>query len=224
MIGRDPTAAEASLLSLPPTRRQTWWAITVAASQVVALVLVGPFAKIQLAEISAFIPAIAGGIFLTDLITSVLLFSQFAIYRLRALLILGCGYLFSALIIIPYALTFPGAFSPSGLLGAGLQSTASLYWFWHLLFPLSLLGYGLMRNEKPEPDSARPSSFVVIVRSVVLVFALACGLTLLATAGNDYLPALFADKVAFTPMAHLAAVTTMLMSAGALTVDRKSVV
>jgi hypothetical protein len=30
---------------------------------------------------------------ISDLITSVLLFSQFAIYRLRALLVLACGYL-----------------------------------------------------------------------------------------------------------------------------------
>ncbi len=218
MIGRDPTAAEAWLLSLPPTRRQTWWAIAVAVCQVAALVLVAPFAKTPLAEINAFIPAIEGVIFLTDLITSVLLFSQFAIYRLSALLVLACGYLFSALIIIPHALTFPGAFSPTGLLGAGLQSTASLYWFWHLLFPLSLLGYGLMRNEKSEPASAQPSSLAVIVRSVALVFALACGLTVLATAGNDYMPTLFADKVDFTPVARLAAATTMLVSASAVAV------
>ena len=218
MIGPDPTAAEAWLLSLPPTRRQTWWAIAVAVCQVVALLLVAPFANTHLAEINAFIPAVEGIIFLTDLITSVLLFSQFAVYRLRALLVLACGYIFSALIIIPHALTFPGAFSPTGLLGAGLQSTASLYWFWHLLFPLSLLGYGLMRDEKSEPDSAQPSSRVVIVRSVALVFALACGLTLLATAGNEHLPALFADKVEFTPAARLAAATTMLVSASAVAV------
>ena len=43
--------------------------------------------------------------------------------------------------IIPHALTFPGAFSPTGLLGAGLQTTAWLYWFWHVVFPLALLGY-----------------------------------------------------------------------------------
>jgi hypothetical protein len=36
-------------------------------------------------------------------------------------LVLASGYLFSALIVIPHALTFPGAFSPEGFLGAGLQ-------------------------------------------------------------------------------------------------------
>ena len=218
MNERGPTGAETSLLSLPPTHRQTRWAIAVAACQVAAFVLVAPFARIQLAEINAFIPAFEGFIFVTDLVTSVLLFSQFAMYRLRALLVLSCGYLFSALMIIPHALTFPGAFSPTGLLGAGLQTTASLYWFWHLLFPMALLGYGLLRNEKSDPDPAETSLLAVVVGSVALVLALACGLTLLATAGNNYLPVLFSDRVGFTPEARLAAATTMLLSASAVAV------
>jgi len=218
MNARAPTGAETSLLSLPPTHRQTRWAIAVAICQVAAFALVAPFARTQLAEINAFIPAFEGVIFVTDLVTSVLLFSQFAIYRLRALLVLACGYLFSALMIIPHALTFPGAFSPTGLLGAGLQTTASLYWFWHLLFPMALLGYGLLRDEKSDPGPAEPSLLAVVVGSVTLVVTLACGLTLLATAGNNYLPVLFADRVGFTPEARLAAATTMLLSVSAVAV------
>jgi PAS domain S-box-containing protein len=218
MIARDAAGTETWLLSLPPTRRQMLWAVAVAVCQVVALAIVAPFAKTQLAEINPFIPAFGAVIFVTDLITSVLLFSQFAIYRLRALLVLACGYLFSALIIIPYALTFPGAFSPTGLLGAGLQTTALLYWFWHLLFPLALLGYGLMKHEKSDPGPGQPSLLALIVRSVAFVLALVCGLTLLATAGNDYLPVLFADRIDFTPAARLAAATTMLASVSAVVV------
>ena len=41
----------------------------------------------------------------------------FLIYNSRALLALASGYLFTALIVIPHVLTFPGAFSPTGLLG-----------------------------------------------------------------------------------------------------------
>ena len=42
---------------------------------------------------------------------------------------LAGGYLFTALIVIPWALTFPGLFAPGGLLSPGLQTTAwlSLY-------------------------------------------------------------------------------------------------
>src|SRR5258708_37207132 len=96
------TGTETWLLSVPPTRRQTRWAIAIAVCQVAALALLAPFAKTQLAEINAFVPAFEGIIFVTDLITSVLLFSQLAFYRLPALLVLACGYLLSALIISPH--------------------------------------------------------------------------------------------------------------------------
>jgi PAS domain S-box-containing protein len=219
MIARNPTAAETWLLSLPPTRRQTRWVIAIAISQVAALALLAPFAKTPLARFDSFIPAFEGVIFVTDLVTSVLLFSQFAIYRLRALLVLACGFLLSALIIIPHALTFPGAFSPTGLLGAGLQSTAWLYWFWHLVFLLALLGYGLLKDERPESGPAQVSSLAVIVRSVALVLVLAFGLTLLATAGNDYLPALFADRVGSdTPATHAMGVIAALVCVSTLAV------
>src|ERR1700761_4124371 len=181
MNARAPTDAETSLLSLPPTHRQTRWAIAVAICQVAAFALVAPFARTQLAEINAFIPAFEGVIFVTDLVTSALLFSQFAIYRLHALLALACGYLFTALIIIPHAFSFPCAFSPTGLLDAGPQTTASLYWFWHCIFPVVLLIYALTKDEKPLPTAARSSSLGVIGRCVALVLSLVCGLTLLAT-------------------------------------------
>jgi PAS domain S-box-containing protein len=193
MIARNPIGAETWLLSLPPTRGQTRWVIAIALCQIAALALLAPFASIQLAQINGFIPAFEGVIFATDLVTSVLLFSQFATHRRRAFLVLACGYLLSALTIIPHALTFPGAFSPTGL--AGLQTTAWLYWFWHLPFSLALLGYGLIRDEKSESGPAQASSLAVIVRSVALVLALASGLTLLATAGHDYLPVLFAGRI-----------------------------
>jgi PAS domain-containing protein len=218
MTGRGLTNAETWLLSLPPTPRQTRWAIAVAVCQVAALALIAPFAKTRLAGLNAFIPAFEGIIFVTDLVTSVLLFSQFAISRLRALLVLAYGYLFSALMIIPHVLTFPGAFSPTGLLGAGLQTTAFLYWLWHLLFPFALLGYGLMRDEKSDPGAAQPSLLAVIVRSVALVLVLVSGLTLLATAENDYLPVFFADRVGSTPAVRVAGATTMLVSVSALAV------
>jgi PAS domain S-box-containing protein len=58
----------------------------------------------------------------------------------------------------------------------------------------------------------------VIVGSVALVLTLACGLTLLATVGNNDLPVLFADRVAFTPAARAAGASTMLLSASAVLV------
>jgi PAS domain S-box-containing protein len=222
MIARDPTNAETWLVNLPPTRRQTRWVIAVAICQLAAFALLAPFAGIQVGQINGFIPAVESVVFVTDLVTSVLLFSQFATYRLSALLVLACGYLSSALIIIPHALSFPGAFSPIGLPGAGLQTTPWLYWFWHFPFAMALLGYGLMRNEESGRGPARGSSLAVIVRSVALVLVLACGLVLVATVGKAHLPAQFADIVHGLPANDLAIYSataiTMLVCVSALAV------
>lgn len=59
--------------------------------------------------------------------------------RSRALLVLAAGYLFSALMAIAHALSFPGLFAPGGLLGAGGQTTAWLYFLWHGGFPLFVI-------------------------------------------------------------------------------------
>src|SRR5262245_34937368 len=220
MARKDTDDIDVGLATLPPTSRQTWSAIAVTAILLAGVAAVAPFADTPLVRIDSFIPMVDATIFVTDLITSILLFSQFSIYHSRALLALACGYLFSALMIIPHALTFPGAFSPTGLLGAGLQTTAWIYWFWHLPFALALLGYGLIRDEKSESGPAQASSLAVIVRSVALVLSLASGLTLLATSGHDYLPALFAgstSRVSPLPTQGVAPIT-MLVCVSALTV------
>ena len=61
-------------------------------------------------------------LFICALITASLLFVQYAVSGALELLILASGYLFTALIVVPYALTFPGAFAPTGLLGAGVAN------------------------------------------------------------------------------------------------------
>jgi PAS domain S-box-containing protein len=222
MTARDPTNAETWLLSLPPTRRQTRWVIAVAVCQLAGFALLAPFAAVQVRQINGFIPVVECIEFMTNLVTSVLLFSQFATHRLSSLLVLACGYLLSALIIIPHALSFAGAFSPLALPGAGLQTTAWLSWFWHIPFAMALLGYGLMRNKKSKPGPGRGSSFAVIVRSVSLVLALIGGLILLATVGADRLPALFEDSVRRLPANELAdyslAAIAMLLCASAVAV------
>jgi len=64
-----------------------------------------PQAHRTLPRIDAFLPTVVAAVI--DFITSVLLFAHFSIYRSRALLTLASGYLFTSLIVIPNALTFP---------------------------------------------------------------------------------------------------------------------
>ena len=65
-------------------------------------------------RVAAFVPAYATAMFVCDSITAILLFAQFSILRSRAILVIASGYLFTALILIPWILTFPGVFAPGG--------------------------------------------------------------------------------------------------------------
>ena len=136
--------------TVPPSLRQRQAALATAAMLIVAFAALAPFAAVRLLRIDSFVPAVEAIILLTDLATAVLLFHQFSILRMRALLWLASGYLFSALIIIPHILTFPGAFYRTGLLGAGPQSTAWLYTFWHFGFTVAVIGYACLKRETGE--------------------------------------------------------------------------
>jgi hypothetical protein len=126
-------------LDLPPTPRQTRWALAVAAVALAGFAAVVPIADRPLTQLNAFFPSLDAIVFVSDLVTAVLLYAQFAISRLRGLLALAAGYLFTALIVIPHALTFAGAFSPTGLLGANIQTGSWLFIFWHIGFSAGLL-------------------------------------------------------------------------------------
>ena len=142
--------------------------LLVGALQVLAFGLVASFASQPLPRLDAFIPTVQGIIFVNDLITSILLFAQYSILPSRATLVLAAGYLFTALIVIPHALTFPGAFAPTGLLGAGLQSTAWLYIIWHIVTPASVLIYACMKDDTAPESDGQGSPASTIRWSLVL--------------------------------------------------------
>src|SRR5262245_7916388 len=103
---RNETDGPATWLDLPPTRRQSWSAVALVAIVIVGFGAVAPFAGKPLVELNAFFPSLDAIVFVTDSITAVLLFAQFSISRSRAFLALANGYLFTALIVVPHALTF----------------------------------------------------------------------------------------------------------------------
>ena len=131
-------AADFSIATVPPTAPQRQLAVIVAATVLAATAIITAFGATQLQEIDSIVPVIEFVIFVSDFFTAALLSSHARIIGSHRLLVLACGYLFSALMVLSHALTFPGAFAPSGLLGAGLQTTGWLFIFRHLGFPLFL--------------------------------------------------------------------------------------
>ena len=137
------------LSSLPPSPAQKRLALGIVLGLLVALYLVlGPFGGIQLGVVHSFVAIYTTAMFVTDTITAILLYAQFSILRSRAILVIASGYLFTAFLIVPYVLAFPGVLAPDGVVG-GLQTSADLYLLWHCGFPLFVIGYALSKDEDP---------------------------------------------------------------------------
>lgn len=95
------------LSTLPPSQTQKRFALAIVLVLFAAFGATVPFATVPLPYFRAFIPAYAAAMFVIRSITSALLFVQFSLVHSRALLAIFGGYLLSALLTVPWALTFP---------------------------------------------------------------------------------------------------------------------
>ena len=195
-----PLERQGFLSTLPAGRKDRRLAAAAVLVSLGLFLLAVPFAKVPLTPVWAFIPVYQSALVVNDLITAVILFSQFAFLRSRAILCLAAGYLFTALMAIVHALTFPGLFAPTGLLGAGPQTTAWLYMFWHAGFPLVVVVYAQLKGRpvaagRPAPRAGREIllTSAIVVAAVVAVAALAADAPQTLPAimrGNGYTPAM----------------------------------
>jgi PAS domain S-box-containing protein len=204
------------LSTMPATSRDRVPALVVVGASAVLFVCAVPFAGVPLAPVPAFVASYQSALSINDLITAILLFSQFAISRSRALLLLASGYLFTAMAAIVHALTFPGLFAPGGLLGAGTQTTVWLYMVWHGGFPLLVLGYTLLKA-RDNGSKIRGSTIAAIVASIVAVGVAMAAFTWLVTAQHDRLPILLSGGH-YTPIMLAVVSTIWCLSFAALAV------
>ena len=189
-------ASKISITTVTPTARQRRLTLAVVTAGLIATTAIAPFGAIQLRPIDGFIPATEAVIVICDLLIAALLASHAMTTGSRRLLLLAGGFLFDALIVIPHALTFPGAFAPTGLLGATLQTTAWLFIVWHFGLPAAVIGYVFL------PREPRPLTAATVYWGAIFVVALAALLTWIVAAYGDILPALFVDRRGFTPLAN----------------------
>lgn len=207
------------LSNLSPNRAQRRLALAIVLALLAAFfITAGPLSTVQLARIEAFVPAHAAAMFVVELITAVLLFARFSILRSLALLAIAIGYLFTALVAVPWMLAFPGVFTPSGLLGAGLQSTAWLYMLWYAGFPVSVIAYALLKDagaaKRPRERAVGP----IILTSVIATVAVVCAATFVITAADASLPRLTIDAVRIGPLSDYAVAFPLLFSTLALVI------
>ena len=211
-----PSERPVSLSSLPAGPRERRLALVVILVSSGVFVALAPLAKVRLFPIAPFIPIYETALVVNDLVTTVLLLGQYRFTRSRAVLALAGGYLFTACITVAHALTFPGLFAPTGLLGAGAHSTAWLYMFWHGGFPLFVVAYARLRRAEATAPPARGGPGPVLAMAAAVLGGVA-GLTLLATNAQPLLPALMRGN-AYTPMQSVVITSTWALSLVALAI------
>jgi len=199
MASESITGSFELLSTLAASRLQRRLALGVVVVSVASFLALLPFARVPLAQVWGFIPAYQSALIVNDLITAALLFGQFGIARSRALLALACGYLFTGLIAIAHGLTFPGLFAPTGLLGAGAQSTAWLYMFWHAGFPLFVIAYVWLEDRRPLVAHRTRNATGTMLVSMAAIAIVVWWLTLVATSGQAALPPIMQGN-RYTPL------------------------
>jgi signal transduction histidine kinase len=200
-IAVPPEEQYFSLTNSPPGPAQKRFALVVVLCllAVVVLILAGPLSSIRTGRIDAFIPIYLTAMFVCDSITAVLLYAQFSIVRSRAILVIASGYLFTALMLIPYILAFPGVFAPSGLIG-GLQSPSWLYFFQYAVFPVFVIAYALLKDADPSKRFWHGAATTAIVLSVASTVAFVSAAAFVFIVGEPLLPRMMLDASHLDPL------------------------
>jgi PAS domain S-box-containing protein len=180
------------LSTLPATPRDRTVALAVVGVSSILFACAMPFAGVRLAPIPAFVASYQSALAVIDLITAILLFSQFGMLRSRALLLLASGYLFTAAAAIVHALTFPGLFAPAGLFDGGPQTTVWLYMIWHSGFPLLVLGYAALKDSDGGAKITG-SAGGAILASVIAVAVAMSAVGWVVISKHDMLPTLLSE-------------------------------
>jgi PAS domain S-box-containing protein len=204
------------LSTMPASGKDRTAAVAIVVVSALLFACAVPFAGMPLAPVPAFVASYQSALAINDLITAVLLFSQFGVSRSRALLLLASGYLFTAIAAMVHALSFPGLFAPGGLLGAGTQTTVWLYMVWHGGFPLLVLGYaGLKARDNGMRMHGSPGTAILL--SVAAVVVAMTAFTAFVTVGHDFLPVLLKNGH-YTPVMLGVVATVWCLSLAALAV------
>ena len=178
-------AQQVQLSTLPPSRGQKRLALAVVLVLLAAFCATVPFAAVPVGYIREFIPAYAAAMFVISSITSALLFVQFSVVHSRALLAVAGGYLFSALITIPWALTFPDLFGAADMAGT---TWGVLTRVWRLVFPLSVIAYTLLKDDEASTAWPRALSYFAILLSAAGLLVAADLVAWLATSTRELTP------------------------------------
>ncbi len=178
---------------LPPGPEHRRAAIATVACLCLAVALAAPFAEIPLPGPAPLLPAYAAAVLIGDALTTGLLFALFAVSGTRALLVLGAGYLFAGMTIVPWLVSFPGMAEQFGLTEIDKQATAWIAALRRVGFPAFALAYLLLSGRSAAETSGRGIPWVQIALTAGAVLAFGACAVWLIVSNAGLLPEVMAD-------------------------------
>jgi len=148
------------------------------------------YGDINLPPFPQFVLIHVSFVFLLDGITAFLLWGQFHFRRLPVYLLLGSGYFFNAMIMIPFLLTFPTITQTQGGIIGGSQSAIWLWLLWHLLFPAIVVTALLLQGASKDKQISESKLWPATITAITAVILLVGILTMAVTVGHSWLPEL----------------------------------
>jgi hypothetical protein len=148
--------------------------VSVIAVYAAAALLLLPVAKLPGPFMPGVIPMFIAGMVITETATSFLLFVLFRGTRSWSILLLGCAYLYSAMMALAQLITFPGAILPEQpLLPVSPQTAAWIFVAWNTGFAWLVLGAVCLeawfRHLSLTPQSSRRAALVAPAAVAVAV-------------------------------------------------------
>ena len=140
---------------------------------------VAVFGRISLPACPQFAVLYASFVFLLNSITFFILLILLRHRQLYAYAILACAFLFEALAMVPFILTFPGTVMDNIQILGGMQSAGWVSTSWHTLFPV-LIATSLLVNRRL-PEHQIPEPLIPLARALAAGTAFVLAALVLAT-------------------------------------------
>jgi PAS domain S-box-containing protein len=158
-------------------------------------------------------------VFATELPTSLLLFVRFRANPHWSLLILGSAFLYSALMVVPYTLTYPGAvLTDETLVGGSQQAPPYLFVFWAIGFALLTFVSVIFETCASRHQFALERVDRAVCTAVSAVSVVVLCITLIAILLGDHLPALIAEASGWTGLSRFLVLTATVLVAGSIVI------
>jgi len=158
-------------------------------------------------------------VFATELPTSLLLFVRFRANQHWSLLILGSAFLYSALMVVPHLLTFPGAvLTNQALIGGSQQVTGYIFVLWVVGFALLTFVSVIFETGASSHQFDLERADRAVCTAVSTVSLVVLSVAIIAILLGDDLPAVINEPSSWTGLNRFLVLTATAFIAGSIAI------